>query len=147
MLWGEIMRQKLLAAFVLIGSFLINFSLVGPSQAIFGLSQCEKVKQQVLVAEKLESFYQAAYQPTNGATFKGMSYADYKYFTEIWSDLIQWEFQMYSYESKNLNCFSSSQRAFIVKVKPKWESLTVISQHGISGSNFPQVSWGSIYSR
>lgn len=147
MLRGKILKRKSLAAVVFAGTLLVNISSVAPSQAIFGLSKCEKVKQQVLANERSESFYQAAYQPANGATFKGMSYPDYKYFTEIWSDLIQWEVQMYSYDSKNLTCFSASQQTFIGKVKPKWEALEAISQHGISGSNFPQVTWGSIYSQ
>jgi hypothetical protein len=118
-----------------------------PSFAVFGLSKCEKVKKQVLANEVGESFYQAAFSPANGARLNAFSYEDFSFYTEIWSEIVDWELYMYSFDWKYLECFTPSQVAFIVKAKPNWEADKALPTHGVTKNGFPSVTWGSIYNQ
>lgn len=139
-----IKKRKFIAVFCLAG-ILMTSVMVNQSNAIFGLSKCEKVKKQVSDNEFRESFYQAAFEPANGVPFINFTFSDYDYFVGIWSDLVSWEVKMYQYDQSNSSCFTASQRKYIAKVLPLWMSANVSPTHGLSGSNFDSVTWGSIY--
>lgn len=118
-----------------------------PSQAMFGLSKCEKVRKQILSMQVGESFLAAGYEPANGVSASIFSSDDANFYRGIWTDIVNWEVSMYKFETQNLKCFSTSQIIFINKAYPSWKSWITTSGVVWNLSNFPQVSWDSIYNK
>jgi len=145
------MKRKLASALLVIG---LLASTMAPASALFGLSNCEKVKKQILAYEKIEKPMVDSWN---------MKAGDYPYmwsqkaqlsFSRKWVDLVEIEMKMYTLEMNNLKCFTTTQKMYIKENYSAWKDLKNIIKfytypsYGInSEGKYSYISWDSIYNQ
>jgi hypothetical protein len=125
-----------------------------PSQAIFGLSTCEKVKKQILGFEKIEKPMVDDWQ-----NYAGNRIWDYPSESQLtlqkrWTNIVNLEVKMYALELNNPKCFTNSQNIYIKDVYPKWKKDQMINRFNPTANNadngagyYIRISWDSIYNQ
>lgn len=143
------MRMKLAFAFVIAG---LLASSATPANAILGLSQCEKVKKQILAYENQEKPLAQKWAPASGQLHSRFSLAQNQIFYSLHKSIVNLEVKMYTLEKNNPKCFTITQNEYIKKVYPQWKewenyykfNRTYIYQPRMFNV-WSDISWGSIY--
>ena len=117
---NRFMRTKLASALVVVG---LLASSMAPANAILGLSQCEKVKKQILSYEKQEKPLAQKWVPANGQLHSRFSLAQNRTFFNLYKSIVKLEVKMYTIEKNNPKCFTITQNEYINKVYPYWKEL------------------------
>jgi hypothetical protein len=148
---NRVMRTKLASALVVMG---LLASSMAPANAILGLSQCEKVKKQILSYERQEKPLAQKWVPANGQLHSRFSLAQNRTFFNLYKSIVKLEVKMYTIEKNNPKCFTITQNEYINKVYPYWKELdnyykfnpTYVFNPRLIPI-WPEISWDSIYNQ
>ena len=145
------MRRKLASALVVMG---LLASSMAPANAILGLSQCEKVKKQILNYEKQEKPLAQKWVPANGQLHSRFTLEQNKVFFNLHKSIVKLEVKMYTLEKNNPKCFTITQNEYINRVYPLWKdwenyykSTPRYVYQPRMFSYWSDISWDSIYNQ
>ena len=143
------MKKRILLAFtvlILLGSSSTH------ANAIFGLSKCEKTKNQIVKYEKIERPLVKEWGTYGGK--RAWNFTDYR--NELrqkeWVQLVNLEVKMFGLALNNIDCFSETQKRFISQEYPLWKNHQATNRafpnqtNGINRNGiYRVVVWESIY--
>ena len=124
------------------------------ANAVFGLSKCEKVKNQILKYERIER--PLINEWNRYANKRYTSFSNYKnnMIQKEWIELVNLEVKMYGLELNNLKCFSTTQGIVIKKNYSIWKSNQQLNKfcpdqwNGLRDPFFyKEIFWDSIYNQ
>ena len=145
------MKTKLATAVVVIG---LLASSMAHADAILGLSQCEKVKKQILIYESQEKPLAQKWVPANGQLHSRFTLAQNKIFFNLYKSIVKLEVKMYTLEKNNPKCFTITQNEYINKVYPYWKERDNYYKFNPTYVFNPrlipiwsEISWDSIYNQ
>jgi len=148
------MKRKLASAIVALGLLVSSLASVAPANAILGLSQCEKVKKQILSYEKQEKPLAQKWVPANGQLHSRFTLAQNKTFFNLFKSIVKLEVKMYTLEKNNPKCFTITQNEYINKVYPYWKEWENSYKSNPTFIYYPRlvrswsdISWDSIYNQ
>jgi hypothetical protein len=143
------MRVKLASAVIFLG---LLTSSMAPANAIFGLSACEKVKNQILSYEKQEKALAIKWAPANGKPHSDFSLSQNRYFFELHKSIVKLEVKMFTLEKNNPKCFTITQNELIAETYPTWKKWETYYKNQTTYFYLPRmyqkwsyITWESIY--
>ena len=146
--------MKLASAIVALGLLASSLASVAPANAILGLSQCEKVKKQILSYEKQEKPLAQKWVPANGQLHSRFTLQQNIVFFNLHKSIVKLEVKMYTLEKNNPKCFTITQNEYINKVYPVWKdwenyykSTPRYIYQPRMFSYWSDISWDSIYNQ
>jgi len=144
--------MKRLSIVGLILTFLISsvaFSSAS-AQAATAAPNCQEVKAQVMASEAKEKDFAAQYAPVNGVWSWFFSAAHLNDYWLLQKKIVDYEVTMFSYDLKNLSCFTPKQQEYAKVVYKEWKDLQVFLKaqpDWITGFSFTPIVWDSIYDK
>ena len=148
------MKRKLAPVIVILGLLGSSWASTTPAHAILGLSQCEKVKKQILNYEKQEKPLAQKWVPANGQLHSRFTLEQNRVFFNLHKSIVKLQVKMYTLEKNNPKCFTITQNEYIKKVYPLWKEWETYYRFNPTYVYQPrmfnvwsQIVWDSIYNQ
>ena len=127
--------------------------LATPSNALFGLSKCEKVKKEILTKQVLEKKYVKDWNEYAGKYSIQFPWHVNAQIQKDWIRLVNLEVKMYSLAKNNPKCFSITQNEYAKKYYNYWKNEQMTnkfypnSYNGEKDYGYLKINWDSIYNQ
>ena len=148
------MKTKIASTIVILSLLGSSLASMTPANAILGLSQCEKVKKQILNYEKQEKPLAQKWVPANGQLHSRFTLEQNKVFFNLHKSIVKLEVKMYTLEKNNPKCFTITQNEYIKRVYPIWKEWETYYRFNPNYVYQPrmfnvwsEIAWDSIYNQ